>query len=245
MMRKVVIRKQVISALGVGLVIFSIGTSPVAQGPQAALQQAMRQQPGRPDAIRQRIHQSWLTAEQIRARLQVSGYPPNPLDGYFGAAAPGYPEGIRFERDVGRAGRINIDLPRALRDPNSRDNIILQPGDAIPIPEYLPSVKVSGAVTSPGSVLYRRGAGLDYYLSAAGGFANNADEGRVSVRFANGEVRTKSKWLFFSSTPKPGPGAEVLVPAEDPGKKTDYVALFGSIAQILASTVAISVVATR
>jgi polysaccharide biosynthesis/export protein len=162
-----------------------------------------------------------------------------------GLTPQAYPEGIRFERDVGNAGRINIDLPRALRDPKSRDNVILQPGDAITIPEYLPSVKVVGAVNSPGSVLYRRGAGLDYYLSAAGGFAHNADEGRVSVRFANGEARTKSKWLFFSSAPKPRPGSEVLVPAKDPNQKTDYVALFGSLAQILASTVAIIVVATR
>jgi len=36
-----------------------------------------------------------------------------------------------------------------------------------------------------------------------------------------------------------------LVPAKDLSEKTDVVALFGSIAQILASTVAIIVVATR
>jgi hypothetical protein len=38
----------------------------------------------------------------------------------------------------------------------------------------------------------------------------------------------------------------VFVPAKDPSEaKTDYVSLFGAIAQILASTVAIVVVATR
>jgi protein involved in polysaccharide export with SLBB domain len=157
-----------------------------------------------------------------------------------------YPEGIRFLRPTGNAGRINIDLPRALRDRSSRDNVILQPGDEITIPEYQPSVKIVGAVNSPGSVLWRRGAGLDYYLSAAGGFDRNADKGAVSVRFANGEVRTKSRFLFVSSTPSPLPGSEVVVPAKDPNeRKTDMVALFGAIAQILASTVAIIVVATR
>jgi hypothetical protein len=35
------------------------------------------------------------------------------------------------------------------------------------------------------------------------------------------------------------------VPTKDPTAKVDYVALFGAIAQILASTVAIVVVATR
>src|SRR2546422_4115565 len=76
-----------------------------------------------------------------------------------------YQEGIRFVRAVESRGRINIDLPRALRDHDSRDNIILQPGESSIIPEYQPDVRVTGAVNSPGSVLYRKGAGLDYYLS--------------------------------------------------------------------------------
>lgn len=65
------------------------------------------------------------------------------------------------------------------------------------------------------------------------------------MRFANGEVRTRGHGVFGSS-PKPGPGSEVFVPAEDPSaRRTDYVALFGALAQILASTVAIIVVVTR
>jgi len=35
-------------------------------------------------------------------------------------------------------GRINVDLPRALRDTASSANVILQPGDAIEIPEFHP-----------------------------------------------------------------------------------------------------------
>jgi protein involved in polysaccharide export with SLBB domain len=157
-----------------------------------------------------------------------------------------YPEGIRFVRAVNDRGRINIDLPKALRDHGARDNVILQPDDSIRIPEYQPSVRVTGAVNSPGSVLYRRGADLAYYLSAAGGFTRLADKGAVSVRFANGEVRTRSKFLFVSSAPSPGQGSEVFVPFKDPNEpRTDKVALFGAIAQILASTVAIIMVATR
>ena len=87
---------------------------------------------------------------------------------------------------------------------------------------------------------------MDYYLSAAGGFNRLADKGAVSVRFANGEVRTKSRFLFVSSAPSPGPGSEVFVPSRDPNeRKTDMVALIAGITQILASTVAIIVVARR
>ena len=101
-------------------------------------------------------------------------------------------------------------------------------------------------MNSAGSVLYKQGASLDYYLSAGGGFTRLAEKGQVSVRYANGEVRTRHKWLFFSNDPKPGPGAEVYVPPKDlTAPHTDYVALFGAIAQILASTVAIIVVAKQ
>jgi protein involved in polysaccharide export with SLBB domain len=162
-----------------------------------------------------------------------------------GLTRQAYPDGIRFIRSQNEVGRINVDLGRALRDTASSANVTLQPGDSIFLPEYQPSVKVSGAVNSPGSVLWRRGADLSYYLSAAGGFAQRADKGAVSVRFANGEVRTKGHGLFHSD-PKPGPGSEVFVPAEDPtAHKTDYVALLGAIAQILASAVTIAVVVTK
>jgi hypothetical protein len=140
---------------------------------------------------------------------------------------------------------MNVDLARALRETGTSANLVLQPGDSIFLPEYQPSVKVSGAVNSPGSVLWRRGADLNYYLSAAGGFTQRADRGAVSVRFANGEVRSRGHGLFHGD-PKPGPGSEVFVPAEDPtAHKTDYVALLGAIAQILASAVTIAVVATK
>jgi protein involved in polysaccharide export with SLBB domain len=163
-----------------------------------------------------------------------------------GLTPQAYPEGIRFYRAVNGVGRINVDLRRALADTASRFNIVLQPGDSLHIPEYTPSVKVSGSVNSPGSVLWRRGANLSYYISAAGGFAQQARKGQVSVRFANGEVRTRRGGLFGGSDPTPGPGSEVFVPAEDPNaKKTDYVGLFGAIAQILASTIAIIVVVRR
>jgi polysaccharide biosynthesis/export protein len=154
-----------------------------------------------------------------------------------GLTRQAYVDGIRFVRVVNDVGRINIDLQRALRDPTSGPNIIMQPGDSIEIPEYQPSVKVGGAVNSPGSVLWKRGAGLDYYLDGAGGFSNKASKGKVSVKYANGEVRTRHRVLLFSSDPTPGPGSEVFVPVRDTTERVNYVQIFGSIAQIIASAV--------
>src|SRR5437867_198230 len=94
------------------------------------------------------------------------------LDRAGGLTRQAYAQGVRFYRLDSGLGRIDIDLVAALRDRTSRDNVILQPGDSIFIPEYEPSVRVQGAVNSPGSVLWQQGRGLDYYIGAAGGFGH-------------------------------------------------------------------------
>jgi len=154
-----------------------------------------------------------------------------------------FPEGFRMYRN-GRL--VNVDLPAVLRDGRHRDNVILQPGDSMVIPEYNPVVVVEGAVNSPSAVLYRRGASLDYYVANAGGYARNADKGRVHVRYANGAARVKGKFLFFTAyTPEPGPGSVVVVPAKPEGEPFKATEFFAALAQILASSVAILVLATR
>src|SRR5260370_7188700 len=61
-----------------------------AQQPSSAqIQQALQQNPGLGDVLRQRIQQSGMTPEQIRGRLQAGGYPANLLGAYFGAGGPG------------------------------------------------------------------------------------------------------------------------------------------------------------
>lgn len=165
-----------------------------------------------------------------------------------GLTSQAYAEGVRFTRMFNRVGRINLDLPNALKHPNSRDNLILYPNDTLIVPEYEAVVKVSGAVNSPTSVLYKPGASFNYYISAAGGYNQRADEKHTSVRLANGEIATRSgKFLFFGGGVRdPDAGAEISVPFKDPtAPHTDLVALFGGVAQVLASVLTIVVVATR
>src|SRR3989440_8848685 len=60
-----------------------------AQAPTASqVQQALQQQPGLGDAVRNRIAQSGLTPEQVRARLSANGYPSTLLDSYLSANPP-------------------------------------------------------------------------------------------------------------------------------------------------------------
>jgi polysaccharide biosynthesis/export protein len=158
-----------------------------------------------------------------------------------------YAGGARFVRVLGNVGRINVDLARALKDRTSRSNITLQSGDSIVVPEYKPSVAVAGAVNAPGSVLWERGKDLNYYLNAAGGPSWRGDKGRVSVRYANGEVSTRHRiLLLFRSDPTPGPGSEVLVPVKDTtARGPDALAVFGTLAQLITALATVIIVSKR
>jgi len=168
------------------------------------------------------------------------------LVGRAGGVTPqAYPEGVRFIRSLSHVGRVNVDLVKALKDTASASNVILQPGDSVEVPEYEPAVKVTGAVNSPGSVLWKKGEGLEYYIDAAGGFSYRAEKKQASVHYANGDVRTRSKTLLFTSDPEPGPGSEVFVPVKDTLSHTNWVTLAGALAQIVSSTLAIVVLAKQ
>ena len=156
-----------------------------------------------------------------------------------------YLEGARFFRQQDDLGRINADIPAALDDRTGQANIILQPGDSLHIPEYSPTVVVSGAVNSPVTVLFREGEDFDYYLANAGGYRNDADKGGVSVRYADGLARTRSKFLFWSSYPTPGPGSVVSVPLKDPLDRFDTIGLVTSMVGILSSLTTVIVVLVR
>src|SRR5881409_1958764 len=103
------------------------------------------------------------------------------LDRAGGLTPQAYANGIRFYRRENNAGRVGLKLAEVLKDRRHKDNIVLADGDSLYIPPYLPTVRVEGAVNSPGSVTFVQGEGLDYYLSAAGGVSFRGDKGRVIV----------------------------------------------------------------
>ncbi|HSH74960.1 MAG TPA: SLBB domain-containing protein, partial [Longimicrobiales bacterium] len=156
-----------------------------------------------------------------------------------------YPEGARLFRDREGLGRIDLDLPSALSGAGGDEDLVLQPGDSLHVPMYSPTVVVQGAVNSPVTVLYREGEDLDYYIENAGGFRRDADQGRLSVRYANGQARTRSKVLLWSSYPVPGPGSVVSVPAKDPQDRLDTRGLIADLVAILGSVTTVIVVLTR
>ncbi len=166
------------------------------------------------------------------------------LDRAGGPTRQAYLNGIRFFRKEGDAGRVGLDLARVLKDRRHKDNIVLADGDSLYIPAYVPTVRVEGAVSSPGSVTYVQGQGLDYYLNAAGGVAFAGDKGRVYVQQPNGNVRAVHKRPFFlgTSKPTPEPGATVVVPARDTTEHSQAATVLAAIAQVVAALTTIVVV---
>ena len=154
------------------------------------------------------------------------------------------PDSVRLGLNL--AQRVGLDLARALSKPDSRENLLIQAGDSIFVPEYTATIQVLGAVNAPTTIIHRPGWRVDDYVGAAGGYSRQADRGRAYVVQPGGQLQSvKRRFLWPDSNPRPLPGAVVVVPERDPNEKRDWAGLFGSIAQILASTLAIVVVATR
>ncbi|RZL46387.1 MAG: capsule biosynthesis protein, partial [Pedobacter sp.] len=119
-------------------------------------------------------------------------------------------------------------------------DILVEDGDIIRVPKQLQTVKVTGEVLSPNSIVYLPGKGLKQYVNGAGGFTANARKGGVYVQYPNGSAAAVSSFLFFRSYPKIKPGSEILVPKRAEREKISPQAWIG-IGTALASLGAIVV----
>jgi protein involved in polysaccharide export with SLBB domain len=164
-----------------------------------------------------------------------------------GLTPEAYAEGLVFYRAENRVGRVGIDLPRVMKDPKYRDNMLLTTGDSLFVPRYNATVDVRGAVNSPIAVAYQPGKKLDYYIRAAGGGSAKADLGRAYVTQASGKVESaKHRRLAPDDVPEPGAGSVVYVPLEDPADKgPGYATIAGATAQMLGALVAIIAISRR
>jgi protein involved in polysaccharide export with SLBB domain len=117
--------------------------------------------------------------------------------------------------------QIGINLAKALSQPGSEDDLILQEGDVIQIPKKLMTVRISGEVLYPTSTRYQSGHLLDY-ISAAGGYTGKSIRSRSFVRHANGTVERTRRFLCFNNYPKVKPGSEIVVPAKTKNDLTAF-----------------------
>lgn len=131
---------------------------------------------------------------------------------------------------------VGIRLDLALSNPGSDYDIVMKEGDVLYVPEYINTVKISGAVMYPNTVSYKQGADLKYYINQAGGYGNLAKKRKAYVIYMNGTVsRLKS-----SNRKAIEPGCEIIVPSKEEKKRMSAAEILsmGSTTASLAAVVA-------
>lgn len=116
------------------------------------------------------------------------------------------------EEEVLKNLYVGINLERILTKPGSNYDLTLQEGDTLYVPKQLQTIKVSGEVLSPVTIIYNKGKSFSTYISEAGGFSDRSLKRRAYVIYANGSVKSTKKFLFFNNFPVVKPGAEIFVP---------------------------------
>lgn len=117
--------------------------------------------------------------------------------------------------DLSDVYSVGINLEEALRSPGSDDDLVLREGDILYVPEYVSTVKISGAVMYPNTVTYKEGENLKYYINQAGGFGNNAKKRKAFVVYMNGTVSR----LRTGNSKAIEPGCEIIVPSKEKRNK--------------------------
>ena len=115
---------------------------------------------------------------------------------------------------------ISIDLEKAIKEKNSKYDIILQENDVVVIPEINPFISVVGDVQSPLKISFDQGHhNLSYYIDKAGGFAERPWRRRIYVTYANGRSKKTKNLLFLHFYPKIKEGDVVVIPQRPKGQE--------------------------
>lgn len=120
------------------------------------------------------------------------------------------------EQKLIQSDLVGIRLVSILKQPLSKEDLIVEDGDVIRVPKQLQTVRVTGEVLNPNNIVYSTGKGFKQYVNGAGGFTSSALKRGAYIKYANGSVESARKFLFFNNFPKVKPGAEILVPKRAP-----------------------------
>ncbi|MBR5240391.1 MAG: capsule biosynthesis protein, partial [Muribaculaceae bacterium] len=107
-------------------------------------------------------------------------------------------------------------------------------GDILDIPEMNNTVRISGAVLYPNTVVFEDGQKVSHYVEQAGGYAPKSKKNKTYVLYMNGQVAKAKK----SSKNVIEPGCEIIVPNRSPKVNLQNIMAFATSAASLATMVA-------
>lgn len=137
---------------------------------------------------------------------------------------------------------VGLDLKKAISKPGSKFDLLLRNGDVLRVPFEKQTVSVSGEVLYPVRIVYESNKSLRNYVNGAGGFTSKALKRGTYVVYANGKARAAKNYVLFKSYPRIKPGAEIIVPVKEDGKKLspgEIAALANSFASLLVLTITV------
>lgn len=128
--------------------------------------------------------------------------------------------------DLGDTYTVGIYLDKALENPGSEYDVVLREGDNLIVPEYNGTVKISGNVMYPNTVVYHAGKNYKYYINQAGGYGNHAKRSKTWVIYQNGTMAQVGHGAKIE------PGCEIVVPTKpksDPARAQQWVSIAQSV----------------
>lgn len=132
-------------------------------------------------------------------------------------SGPGMGDSIALSKiNVSPTYNVGINLEKAIQNPGSHYDVVLQPGDALFIPEQQSTVKIAGDVMFPNAVVYEPGKKLSYYIDQAGGYGQRARKNKAFIVYLNGTVAKAKRGTPIE------PGCQIIVPSKPDTSNTDW-----------------------
>jgi protein involved in polysaccharide export with SLBB domain len=118
-------------------------------------------------------------------------------------------------RESKPVGRLVIDLNRVMNGKKSED-VLVRDGDRLLIPKVTQEITILGEVESPTSHVFHAGLTRDDYIQKSGGTTQRADNKRIYIIRANGDVVSgeRSGWFRRSQSVEIRPGDTIIVPLD-------------------------------
>ncbi len=132
-----------------------------------------------------------------------------------------------IEEEVKANLSVGIRLEKILSRPGSNIDLIMEEGDTLTVPRKLQTIKVSGQVLSPISMVYRSGKSLKQYVREAGGINGRGLLKKAYVLYPNGGVKSTHAAFGIRFYPRIKAGSEIFVPQREDKKKLSPQELLG------------------
>ncbi len=118
---------------------------------------------------------------------------------------------------------VGLELEKALSQPGSAYDLVLQDGDRLVIPQEISTVKITGDVMFPNVVGYQPGKKLGWYIDQAGGYGERAKKSKAFVVYMNGMVARAKKDTRIE------PGCQIIVPSKPKNGGTNWAQVLGYV----------------